>query len=888
MKRFFVSLLLLSSLPLLANHVILDTCFFEDLHGYANDFTARDKGKFSGDLPAPWGDWFSEWSDSVATAREVNDGPERFLRIDVAKSSRGWVMFGANLEGLKAGQAYQLTVKCRNRSSGPVTVALRIQKPPYTYRWSAPLANDGAWQDRKFIFKLEGELTPRMGLTLNIPENGVVDMERIRLETSDLQPGEAAKINRPSVELRNFFRNSRLPLGLPSGWNEVRDPGSLVMSGEKGPSGEDTIKLISAPGKPYSVYSEPFNVADPKISNQVSFFTKAKGKWSARIMHQRQDLGWAPIPESKDWTRCKVVFMPDPAHDGYALVIEGRGELQADAFRAGPKGADAYVSGGECEVALALPPGELQRARIQFADEKPLLRYYVSGNWKDATLKLKVVNLYGESHDLAPVQLSGQTGLIDYLVFPDKPFGQFRVEACVERDGRIVSPYNELVVTRLARPVYWGKDAPSSPFGGWSMAKDNQLDMLKACGMNHGRIIGSNLGWDAVEQQDGKWIFDDEAVDCFRRRHLMVMGQLDGAPAWKSYRSKVKETFSDPRQKCNDLAFLPLSPDEFGDYARRVAEHFKDSIREYSIWGEAWRSNGFAVDYRRGEGYVSPKDPAAEFTKLTQAAQRGVKAVDPGIEIAGVYSTCSPVGRDWSKAVYDRGGVKGCKLLNFNFYTERLNGFPGDPCEEHFKNAFGYILRQEPNTMFKIIETEGQATSNGAGGPTDLRFSGFYHHTVPWDNREDYTDMADRSVRFVFRLLAEGVARQYLYSPHCYLYLGENPNHLSLLNADGYPHPILAAYSAMARRLEDKKYVGMATVAKDLYAYVFSDGRHSTAILSGKVPMREKVFCQLPNTSSADLYGNPLPNPLLYTRTVCYIQAPVDGETLLKAITRVK
>ena len=168
------------------------------------------------------------------------------------------------------------------------------------------------------------------------------------------------------------------------------------------------------------------------------------------------------------------------------------------------------------EVSLGLPRSEASAARIQFADDKPIVDFAVSGIAPDgAVLKVKVVNLYGEEKALPDVKLDDQPiqrGQFHIDVFPDRPFGQFRVEAHVEDSaGKVISTFNELIVTRLRRPRHWGEDAPDSPFGTHMNAIERQLNFAKAIGINWVRLHDAGgpefIDWAFVEPSKGQWVF---------------------------------------------------------------------------------------------------------------------------------------------------------------------------------------------------------------------------------------------------------------------------------------------------------------------------------------------------------------------------------------------
>lgn len=186
--------------------------------------------------------------------------------------------------------------------------------------------------------------------------------------------------------------------------------------------------------------------------------------------------------------------------------------------------------------------------------------------------------------------------------------------------------------------------------------------------------------------------------------------------------------------------------------------------------------------------------------------------------------------------------------------------------------------------------SEGQGASLGSQtGDTSMRYVGLYRHTIPWENSEDYHSISDRNVRYNLSLLANKVDRVFLYSAHCYTNLARVPYFLVMFNADGYPHPMLAAYSAMTQRLEGRRFDRIVRLAPGVHAYIFSDGKRSTAAISPR-PSGEgvRIGCDLPESRGADLYGNPLALPATCGGRVFYIEAEVPAEQLAGALRKIE
>ena len=325
---------------------------------------------------------------------------------------------------------------------------------------------------------LPGSLEEKiMGIYLYLGSAGTFDIVSLRLEecSAEEAANAGAKIFRPSPDLPNFLRNSRLPFGPQSGWNFDRKAApDWRISEEPGPSGAPYLTFRDT-----SLSSEPFQVAEPGQEHFISFSYKGKGK--AVIPWRTVEL-----PQSDSWKRVVLPILPGASLKGFSFILIADGALSVDAFQVSRRRGE-YSSAGECEVALALPESQTANARIQFEDEPPEIRYLLTGKTDGVELAVTVADLYGRA-DSFTVAPKAPAGTIAFNRFPDAPRGQFRVEVQARKDGKAVSPINELVVTRLSRPKYWGKFAPNSPFGIHALPNAQTLLTLKAGGINATRL----------------------------------------------------------------------------------------------------------------------------------------------------------------------------------------------------------------------------------------------------------------------------------------------------------------------------------------------------------------------------------------------------------------
>lgn len=855
-----------------AARTILQTVFFVD----AKDGSGQGKGMFRGVLPAPWRQDYTHWNAARAGSEIINRGPEHFLRLKVESGSP---QFLAPLSGIRPNRTYRLTAYFRNRTGGAVKLSLRLLPPPYSTLASGALKRTDSWTSQTIYFKTQTfDSALPVGLLLNLDGPGDLDLVTLKLEEFD---GAAAQLRRPSAALPNVLRSSRFPLGLPPGWNRMRGyaDGSVKSSPDlRGPSGEAALVLRSRDDGQIGLSSEPFNVADPSGLHRFSFSCRGRGKFRAEIRCEGKTLASLPVSPDGEWKRMHLDFRVPP--DALAVVfrIFGSGELALDAVRAAPAGSSEYLPAGECEIALALPESETQACGIQFEDEAPRIRYAVTGNCTGGVLSGKIVNLYGEEKALSPIPLTPErtSGTLSYALFPGRTLGQFRLELSVQKDGRPVSPPAEMVVTRIARPEYWKRDAPDSPFGIHVLADDPSLKAVKAAGINWVRFHDAGTeytGWFYLEGEKGKWRFRDSEIDRFRNNHLKIFGQLGTAPKWASHLSIADTGRSGIAY--HDRYFQPLNLEEFAAYVSTVVGRYRGKIDDWFVWNEPWVPGWWGIAYRRDSkdgGYVTSADPQADFAKLTRTAYAAAKKQNPGALISGFNTTAGAEGRRWTSGVLKSGGLECCDTIDFHFYTAKKTGFPGDACWEAWTQALGPILEKNGRIGKPVILSEGQGASLGsAAGDTSMRYAGFYNRTLPWKNEEDFNSVAERNVRYIVSFLSLGVKRIFLYSAHCYEDFSRAPSFLVLFNADGSPHPMLPACSAMARRLEDRAFQVRLDPGNGVHAYVFSGKKGGTVVFTGPVASMESLLKAARGTMTFyDLYGNPVVWPLSSGQELIY------------------
>ncbi len=859
-----LTLLLLFAAGLLRAEIVYEIDFAK-----AVAFTEAKSPRFQGVLPEGW-----KLQQGAAIGKRENG----VYSVDLQEGNR--VKFAIPVR-VKYRSSYRITVDFERSPDGrnESLLVLRQAENPARLLAQLRLEADTGRQRLSQIALLTRDFKDAE-LQIQLSEPAEFRFHSIRVE--EVAPGTPAREARlPEADAVNYYRNSRLPLGLQSGGVSGRDFNEVRLSKEPGPSGSPHLILdfperTARGGTSFSLFDvEPFNPADFTRKQYVSFSYRGTGDWTARIIGIGT-LEIKELPPAKEWQRVSIAFTPDAAAFGHVLRFHGFGKMEIDAFRASASPDDRYLPQNECEVALALPDSPAAAARIQFEDEKPRVRYLVTGDTGGVEVEAKAFDLYGREF-----QLTAEAGMIDFgAALEDKPFGQFRVEVLAKRGGKAVSPPNEIVVTRLPRPKFWGKDAPESYFGGFPF---RELDMLvlKAGGVNHARFHdhgGLDLGgWYYLEPEPGKWLFRDDRIALYRKYRLNILGELGTTPGWATLNAGGD---TGPRPQW----LRPRDQKEFANYVRTVAGRYRNDIREWGLGNEPWGSyffDRYAPKEKGANRYGYFQGKAEDFAELQKTMQKTLKAVDPGIRSAGINATLR--NPSWGKQMIKLGGLNTCDVVELHQYTAAWTGFPGDAVDTGIQAALGGGVPKGKT----VWNTEGQGIASAStSGLGDLQ-TGIYHWTLPFTDSHPWKMTTDRHTRFLVSNLGCGIGRIYQYASPGNWNIGlALPAMWTVLQqGDGYAHPQLVAHAALAKRIDAVPFHSRFEAAPGVWIFLFGDDSGSTAVV---IPRRDAPAWKLhpENAAAADLWGNPLPLPVSNHDTLWYLESKhppaVFAETLRK------
>jgi hypothetical protein len=780
-----------------------------------------------------------------------------------------------------------MTVRGAPRTAGapqtPINVGVRHRDAPYEFLWqeSAMLSRD--WQNLAFVFSPQKK-DGKAGLYISSSNEGTVDFGRIELRvTTREEYAKSLEVKYPNGGPPNLLAQTRFPFGLPAGWmldvnwgddrDDAAEPQASADAKVPGPSGSPALHIRGQ--RAFIVRSAPFVplLAHRKHVASLSLRGSGRGFWGVyagdkELARQNIDLNDAP------WQRQHLVFSPDLATEGHVLRFQSESgfNLWIDALQVeageSPKGYSTQMP-----VEVGLSSGSL--TDVHFTDEAAQVKYFAGNAPTGSAIKFRIVNVYGEEANAPAIKLSAdkQNGTLNYALFPKHPLGVYRVEAWVEDvAGKRISPFSELIVNRLRRPRYWGKDAPQSPFGIHMRSATSPILKAKSMGINWARLHDATyVSWDFVERQKGKWGFYDSKIQLYRKHGIKLLGGLSTTPPWARINKTTHDAYADRWSEPANLA-------DYANYVKTITSRYKGIIDAYEIWNEPWLSKVFWHASYEGT-YKASTDPQASYARLMQTGYKAAKAVDPSIRIAGINTTTHEAENGiidatlWTRGVVGKGGLEACDILSYHHYMGETSGFPGDIVEKGYQKGLGPILEKNGNRAPKPVWMSEGSPLYGVN-----KSQGMYRYTLATPNVEDNSAVADKLCRYVVSLLGQGVEKVFLYSMAT-----EGSIWAVLVNFDGSLHPSGAAHSNMAWELEDTKFSKRIEVAPNVFAYLFSGKGRAVAVLAP----REQTNYTLPNNAKftiSDLWGNAPPTGSKLGTTLNYISFTGSVDTLQKAL----
>ena len=823
-------------------------------------------GRFDGVLPEAVADNFTSWAKAAVTTSLKSDAGGVFLRSETAQGNAGGQFSIRTATPLTTGY-YRVEAEARNgvrNRCKPLRLLARLGAPSWKGLWSSEFGGD-AWTPQSEVFFIDVR-EERPWFFLQTLPGSRLDIRRIRLVRISAEAYRAERLpNLPPATRRHFIRHTRFPLGLPSGWNTSRQGVFVETSTGRSDDGVPTFRFVSARTNS-CFYSEPFLTSATDGVATVHLRYRASGVWRAEALPDDniwRVAGHLVLPASETWRDAMFKIREPSTAEALTVRFTGCGTFELDHFDV-TKGTSVLPPDADhrAEVTLQVTSGEVAASRIQFDDEPATLSWAVLEAPPGGELKLSVSDLYGRRRELASVGLQGgklESGALAYLPENAKEVGQFRVDAEVFVGRTCVSPREELVVTRLRKPVYWKRTAPNSPFGTHLIARQETLMAAKAAGLNWTRFHDAGTeysGWYDIERTKGEWTFHDEEIARFAKAGILMYAQLGTAPTWATHLPETK--FAPMPQSYFAKYLRPTNSVDYLTYVTNFVTRYRGVIEDYFIWNEPWGRWWVTAEDARFFS-TNKTELVRQYGRFSNATYAAAKAANPNVRISGFNSTGGDVDW-WMEPLVQEGVMEACDDIDFHFYTPNARLCRVD--DEPLSSGPLKVLRSRwPDLKGKrLIMSEGQGVSSGSGGVSG-RMTGLYRTIFAFapESLESCARMADQTCRYTVDLLSEGVSRIFVYSTHSYETMSIKPKFQSFFGADGYPHPELVAHAHMARMLEDRRFVEKTSFGAQGVRVRFRGTEGEVVDVFTELTRDEaaELVRQQPHACT-DLWGNPL------------------------------
>ncbi len=829
-------------------------------------------GRVRGQLPIEWQD-NSTWADvdvSYSVAPGEGVGGSRALRIEVGKCASGRVQLINRSVAPRPGQVIRLSLALRSPQLKSVEVLFRQAGPPYKTYWSRTLEARPRWRSRTFEFPVRFN-DPGCYLMLGVGSTGTLYVDNVRVEVRSLEEWAAARLPKRA----NLLPNARFPLGLTNGWcisHRGRRLNTAAADRDwPGPSKGASLRVTARHEKAI-VYSPPFAVL-PEKELVLSFWASCDAPKTPLTVGAIGAEESNTFTLERRWQRFSFRFRP--TMDSGATVMlrfATPGTVWLDGVQ---------VERGQVASAFLADVPELHLRPRAFMGLQTVTEEQVSAGTvpafrlaatllgappPGAVVRLTETDVFGATRRFRSIPAAQLRGRVVELPIPPRPaapMGSFRVTAeLVDAKGGSLGAVAETVIHRIYEPVRFRRLTPGSPFGVHVSPTEEQCRMAALLGFKWVRVHDAAnwlTKWYYIEPEKGKWLWHDAEIDLYRKYGLSVLGMLGTAPAWASMR---------PRDGATGYwagCYLPKDIKAWRNYVRKTVRHYRRKIRFWEVWNEPY--GGF---FRAGEKAGKPIQGTAEqYMALLASAYKEAHGAARGVTVLGPC-TSPPA---WSRACLERGLLNSIDVFSYHQYTGGLLGCPGDAKERKLREAVR--IQREFGDPKPVWNTEG-----GFGGGGMLHF--YDSKLIPVSPTQDAATAAAGVVRYYVAELAGGSERFFLYTMHGFgTFLGRS---WSVLSADGGVHPLAAAVSHLAVRIEGSRFKERVEVRPGLFAHLFARGARSGVIVLLPCDSTPADLLMWPDGNAFDLMGNPLVPPFRVSGLPVYLTWRGDPDVAVQTL----
>jgi len=332
--------------------------------------------------------------------------------------------------------------------------------------------------------------------------------------------------------------------------------------------------------------------------------------------------------------------------------------------------------------------------------------------------------------------------------------------------------------------------------------------------------------WCLVENKKGDFLWYDGVIDGLRERGFNILGMLVRTPDWAA---------RNPDNNANGRS-VPRDYADFENYVTRTAEHYRGRIRHWELWN-------------------TPGDPGfwsgtpEEYVKLLEAGSRSLKTVDPDIKVVSVWLGYEREKQEINERLLAAGLTDHLDVFGFH-------GYGGEAARDNINRFRDVVARH--GGMKPLWETEA-----GAHCATFRKtyFDGADPVGHQWVKRDDYRFTTAAWVRSVATSFAVGSERYFFYWVSPTGRFASQYNAPNLIDYDGTPQPVAAAFSAVTHWLSDASPTQNLALTDRVKALIFQPPEGSLAVIYGTgMPAANTMELTIPLAPETlqyiDLMGN--------------------------------
>ena len=428
------------------------------------------------------------------------------------------------------------------------------------------------------------------------------------------------------------------------------------------------------------------------------------------------------------------------------------------------------------------------------------------------------------------INLNGTSKVKKQFLLPSDKYGTFKLRVAFDGGTATSKGVREFIYAVIPKQknINFCKD---SPFACKVAIGSQKIDLLKRIGVKWVQIFHTLL-WTCVEQERGKYTWNDYLVKKYNKNGFCILGELCEVPGWAVGKPDApKNLFT---------KFYPKTFKDWNNYIAKIVVRYKDEIQAWNVWNEPYLSPHSTLTIGTEPPVPGRVGHPDYYAKMLKTSYQTIKRVNPGATVLG--SCIYPGYKKYLEAVLKNDVLDYMDVLPIHDYTfippENVSG----GTKARIKKLSDLMAKY--GKVKPIWNTEfiyGWRSNYRDRNLNPRSWHAWPHTTSP-------IRAASRNVRLYLSSLAAGVKKIFIFT------IG------NFFEYDNAPSDMLSSYAAMTHILsETPKFISRVDLADGVYGVVFqrSDGKFVAALWT--IPSRiELSFTLSSNAMFLDIMGNEL------------------------------